>query len=507
MKSRIQTIALLCFAASLLATTAETAPSVTLQHDSVLAENALLMGGGYYGRAINGISYQEQILYTFDGYQYSAYYDTQGDTQKVALARRKVDGPKTGEWEIFQTDSELSNGDEPDWDAHNVISIGISHQDGTLHLSWDHHNHTLRYRKSVPGLCTTNKEAWGEGMLQPEQNWMTDESTPELDVTYPQFTNTPDGGLVFNRRIGISGNGDQLLQTYDSQTGTWSPSTTFISRSGTYQGPNPQGETVTANERCAYLNGIDFDQQGHLHVTWTWRESERQFGNRDICYAFSPDHGKTWYNNDRIKIADTTQSETITTDSPGITIAPLDMRQLLINQQSQCVDADGTVHVLMLHRRQDPGHEPSNFSALFSTRSTAYYHYFRDNGTGKWQQRRIPPDEYPVGSRPRIALDAAGNLYAAYLSYPEGTEVSPGYREDEDRSVLVIASASQTSGYRDWKIQEVIDRDFDGEPLIDTARLLDDGILSVYIQEHGPYPDGPALGTPLHVYDFEVGSK
>ncbi|MBD5778820.1 hypothetical protein IEN85_04905 [Pelagicoccus sp. NFK12] len=95
----------------------------------------------------------------------------------------------------------------------------------------------------------------------------------------------------------------------------------------------------------------------------------------------------------------------------------------------------------------------------------------------------------------------------AYLSYPAGTEVFPGYREDDDRSVLVIATASQKFGYSDWQIQKVIDKDFDGEPLIDTARLLKDGILSVYIQEHGPYPDGPALATPLHVYDFQTGRR
>ena len=31
-----------------------------------------------YGRAINGISFQTRILLKFDGYEYTAWYDTTG---------------------------------------------------------------------------------------------------------------------------------------------------------------------------------------------------------------------------------------------------------------------------------------------------------------------------------------------------------------------------------------------------------------------------------------------
>ena len=33
-------------------------------------------------------------------------------------------------------------------DAHNVISLGLD-GDGYLHMSWDHHNHPLRYVRST----------------------------------------------------------------------------------------------------------------------------------------------------------------------------------------------------------------------------------------------------------------------------------------------------------------------------------------------------------------------
>lgn len=476
------------------------APRVAFLCDSVVATNACLMpSSATYGRAINGMSFQkDNILLTFGGYQYTAWYDTSNTIQMVWLARRSVTNTTVGAWEKVNTGSEFLNGDENSWDAHNVIAIGICPTDGTLHLSWDHHNNTLRYRRSVAGLCTTNQAAWGAGMLNAEQDWLVASGQTELDVTYPQFITTPDGGLALDRRMGVSGNGDQYFQVYNPATGAWNAKVQFINRAGTYIGPDAFGTTRTCTERCAYVNGLDFGPDGTLHVTWTWRESASQYGNRDICYASSPDLGSNWYNNASSKIADTSQAQKITQASSGITIVPLDMRQLLINQQAQCVDGDGRVHVLMLHRRQDSGFEPAVFSKQFSTKFTAYYHYFRDPTTGDWSQRRIPVEDYPVGSRPKIGYDAGGNAYAVFVSYPAGTDVTPGYTNGK----LVVASASKASQYTDWEIVQAVDVAFDGEPLLDQRRLLADNILSVFIQEHSAITT--YAGTPLHVFDFAV---
>ncbi len=469
-----------------------TAPSVAFMRDSVVASNACLMGGGIYGHAINGVSFQDQILYTFDGYQYTAYYDTSGSVQKVCIARRTVEDAAVGAWEIVQTDSEFTRGDENAWDAHNVVAFGICPEDGTLHVAWDHHGQTLRYRKSVAGLCTTNKAAWGSGMLNAEQNWLVDSETPELDVTYPQFITTPTGGLALDRRYHSSGNGDQYLQFDNPSTGAWSAHVEFINRTGNYNG---------STSRCAYLNGFDFGPDGTIHVTWTWREGATGTGNHDICYAYSPDMGTNWYNNGGINIANTSIGEKIALDTPGIIIKGTDQHHLIINQQAQCVDNDGRVHALMLHRREDPGYEYPNITAAdYSTLGVAYYHYFRDPGSGDWTQRRIPPDVYQVGSRPCIGFDTNGNVYAAFLSYSNGTAVVPGYTYGK----LAVASASKASDYTDWEILQVVEGPFDGEPLLDQPRLLSDNILAVYIQEHAPYVNGDGIPTPLHVFEFSV---
>ncbi len=471
-------------------------PRVGLTGSSIVGTQACIMpNNAIYGRAINGVSFQDQIIATLGAYQYTAYYNSVSGVERIVLARRTVDGFEVGPWESFQTSLEFTNGDESgagtSWNAHNTISLGICETDGTLHLAWDHHGHTLKYCKSIPGLCTTQTSSWGSGMLLPTQNWLVAPGQTVSSVTYPQFISTPSGGLYMNWRIGGSGNGDQLFSVYQPGTGNWSSPVTFIDRAGNYQG---------SNSRCPYINGFDFAPDGSIHVTWTWRESAGS-SNHDICYAYSSDGGLTWKNRADQTIADTSIGGEIHLNSPGIIFKPTDMNQLLINQQTQCVDGDGRVHVLMLHRREDPGYEHPNFTtAVYSTLATAYHHYYLEPGESAWRQRRIPPAPWPVGSRPSIAADASGNLYAAFTTYPEGTQVVPGYTAGR----LAIAAASKASQWTDWEVLQVIDipNRFTGEPLVDSSRLLQNGVLSVYLQQNSS--SNSAGVSPLHVFDFAV---
>ena len=46
-------------------------------------------------------------------------------------------------------------------DGHNVICIGICHQDGTLHISWDLHSSRFNYRCSRSDITSTPETvAW-----------------------------------------------------------------------------------------------------------------------------------------------------------------------------------------------------------------------------------------------------------------------------------------------------------------------------------------------------------
>jgi hypothetical protein len=478
-------------------------PRVALLRDSVVATNACLMASsGPYGRAINGISFQTRILLKFDGFEYTAWYDTTGSgtgTQTIWLARRTVNATSDGAWEKFNTGSTFVNG-KSSWDAHDVISLGISPVDGTLHFSWDMHGNTLRYRHSVVGLCTTNKTAWGAaGMLFGEQNWLVNSGSPVGNVTYPMFINTPSGALIFEYRIGSTSAGDHYLNTYLPATTNWTAGIKFSAKEGTYTGMLATGSIGSSTSRNAYENNFDFAPDGTLHHTWTYREAA-DAANHDICYAYSTNNGVTWFNNAGTLIADTSLGQSINVSSPGIIIKVLDSRQRLINQQAQCVDNDGRVHVLMLHRRAEPDAAWVSGGSVFSVLDTAYYHYFRNPTNGVWSQRRIPWEVFPVGSRPKLGYDAQGNLYGVYLSYAStNTDVTSGYTLGR----LVIASASKASQYTDWEVVYSLTNDLNGEPLIDQARLLADNILSVFIQENSATTS--VVGTPLHVFDFAVG--
>jgi BNR repeat-containing family member len=53
-------------------------------------------------------------------------------------------------------------------DAHNIISIGICPQDGTIHLAFDHHGHSLHYRVSQKGVATDpEKVKWNAVLFSP----------------------------------------------------------------------------------------------------------------------------------------------------------------------------------------------------------------------------------------------------------------------------------------------------------------------------------------------------
>jgi hypothetical protein len=291
--------------------------------------------------------------------------------------------------------------------------------------------------------------------------------------------------LVLEYRFGNSGNGTIGIQYYNPATGTWNPRWQIVTPGGTYVGLSNGGTRVTSTSRNAYGNGFDFSPDGTLHYTWTFREGNGAF-NHDLHYARSTDGGVTWLNQAGGVVANRNTSQSINITSPGTIFKAIDGNQQMINQQAQCVDEEGRVHVVMSHRRVEPGFEWQSGDGAFSGADTAYYHYFRDPGTQVWAQRRLPVT-YPVTSRPKVGHDQQENVYVVFRSGPR----------------LVVASASKTSSYTDWTIAAVADYGFGGEPLIDQNRLTADGILSVFLQEDAPASTSPT-GTPLHVMEFVV---
>jgi len=463
--------------------------------DMVVDDQALLFASSAtYGRAINGLAFQTEALLTVGDHQYASWYHLGGGgSQDVVLGRRRIDG--TG-WEVIDTGADMVRTTS---DAHNTISMGVA-GDGSISLAYDHHGHTLRYLTSGPGAATD--PGWNAGLFAPERSSLNLGGSPIQGVTYPRFvTDAATGAMFMTYRVGGSGGGDIMFTAYDPERGVWAgPHEVIDGRDGIAY-TDPQGSSTTRN---AYLNGVDIDPTGRIHLTWTWRESAGGT-NHDILYAFSDDGGWTW-RNDAGGIVGTAAAP-MRIDTPGLLIddgdpangllGRIDRRNTLMNQQTQAVDADGRVHLVMWHATDDrAGTLPG-----FSTEAAAYFHYVRDPATGGWARRSLP-ESFAVGSRPDMACDADGNLYVAYVSPGPGD--AGGYYTDGG---LVIAAASKVTGFRDWEIVSVDDRDFIGEPRLDPTRLARDGVVSILLQENSDTVSG-RTGTPLHVLDYAgLGNK
>ncbi|WP_100612800.1 BNR-4 repeat-containing protein [Confluentibacter lentus] len=76
-------------------------------------------------------------------------------------SRRKL---PLGAWETI----EFLDYDFQSDDLHNVVSMGICLNDGTIHLAFDHHVHPLHSRVSKKDLATNpESEAWSTASFGP----------------------------------------------------------------------------------------------------------------------------------------------------------------------------------------------------------------------------------------------------------------------------------------------------------------------------------------------------
>ena len=521
--------------------------------DSILDEDALLMpeftgraaDGGLFGRSANAVAHQSTPIITFGDFQYVTWYRVSplnnNFNENVMLGRRNL--TTGGDWEIFDTGLNLLNGDGSDddkqnfttqtqpWDTHNAINMGIS-GDGRIHLAYDHHSNPLNYTQSVTGAATgewTRSAVFGvnENNPAPLQDSFRPSDPTLVAVTYPRFaTDALTGNMVATYRQGQSGAGDLFIINYDAVTGEWSEGRQFIfgNDGASYNDSAITGITRESSSRNPYLNDISIGADGTLHATFTWRETANGTANHSLNYITSNDNGLTWLNDSEDLVAGIGSSVSITSPGiiigsdtnflpPGLSNSPagsnppigqIDRLQTLINQQGQAVDLQGGVHALMW-QREDPSTSSTDDNA-FDSREAAYFHYFKDPMTGDWSRSQIPRFDangpLDVGSRPKIAYDENGNVFAAFTS--------PGIARADSRNYLdpgglVIAGATAASNYSDWSILFHDTTLREGEPLVDQQRLLRDGILSVMIQDTNFARTGIAISN-LRVFDFAVTS-
>ena len=210
---------------------------------------------GWAGNSVNAVIFRRNSLVTHKNTQYAAFYDQE---QFLVLAKRKLG---SNDWTVKRSQFQGNA-----TDAHNTISIGVDGA-GYLHVAWDHHNNPLRYSRTVaPGSLELGVKLQMTGLKEDK-------------LSYPEFYSKPDGNMLFLYRYGASGNGDLVINHYDTKTNKWKQlQSNLIDGQG---------------ERNAYWQA-SIDAAGTIHVSWVWRETWDVASNHDLCYARSKDGGENW---------------------------------------------------------------------------------------------------------------------------------------------------------------------------------------------------------------------
>jgi hypothetical protein len=389
-----------------------------------------------YGGYLNGESFQQEGILSYNGYQYAAFWNT---ARHVVMARRAL---PSGAWSTFEF-SDYTNNES---DAHNTISLGICPGDGTLHVSFDHHVSNLHYRKSVSNLVTAPATAtWAASSFGAVSGSLVG-STAITMLTYPRFVTEPGGNkLLFGARLGNSGAGDEYLWEYDATSRAW-----------TSLGKYLDGIVDNIN---GYPHGLSYTKGGtRLHVSWCWRATSDATTNYDLLYAYSDDNGRTWKNNAGTSVA-STGSSFLRSNTAGIQVWAIKQNRGLINQEHMAVDATGRVHVLLSHM-PDSQADDSNFD---SARSKAQFFDYWRNNAGTWT--RVPIGLSVIANlRGKFAISTANNVYA----------ILPDLR---------IVGASPSNNFSTWAPLVTDSGRFFSDPLIDAARLVSEDKLTVFYPE------------------------
>jgi hypothetical protein len=487
-------------------------PSVTKIGDTTVHGAAMTLGSGApYGYAINGLSFQQDALWTFNGWQYFAYYSS---SRHVCLSRRQL---PSGTWQTVEfTDYTIST----TTDAHNVVSVGICPNNGTIHLSYDHHDSTLHYRVSQSGVATNpGSVTWNTALFGSNLSNLSGLSHTALtDVTYPRFWPTPDGDLQFGFRYQSSGNGDWYMADYTASTSSWSNIRQVVNRTGTYS----DNAISSSSSRCPYLNNVGYGPDGKLNLTWTWRETATGSANHDIMYTWSDDGGYTWYNNNvaaslRIGTANDplqgilrfswlsegtevigsfSPQQLITRTSPGVTVVTLDSYYGIMNQQAEAIDSQGRVHVVMFHCSDETYASYPRTTIWGSVGARRYFHYWRGTD-GVWTRNELP---VYVGSRPKVFLRDNGDAFVIYQSWQTVLPASTDIYINSGN--LVIQAATAANEWSDWQTIHTESGPFLNEMLGDRYRFTD-GVLSVMAQNT---PSSTGGSSAIRVLDFQLNN-
>lgn len=355
----------------------------------------------------NHASWDQQKITSFGDFQYTVFWDAD---RVLVLARRDLRDDSIQTLRLPQFT--LANSD-----AHRNTCLGLSPQDGRLHLSWDHHNNPLNYARSRAGFLTNPPKKLSVEQIEPKQA-VGDNPSVMSRTTYPRFFNDAKGTLYLFYRQGGSGNGENYLFRYEAKAGEWRIVGKVFSSRGTY------GPWENSTSRNAYFHDVLFDGKGRLHVTWVYREAGVTWAsNHDLHYAYSDDGGHTWHNNAGKQIADVSRDDPIELADPGIVVREIPVFSWMMNAGCMAIDSKGRPHVMTFklpspRRPSELLHDPPPSIR----QELRFVHYWRDDD-GVWQGgESIEAGTHGASvSRGDIVFDDRDTLYFYYIDRQDRT--------------------------------------------------------------------------------------
>lgn len=363
-------------------------------------------------------------MVTHKNTQYIAYYD---EGQNMVLGKRKL-GSKN--WKINVTPYK---GDA--LDAHKSISIMVD-GDSYLHVSWDHHGNPLNYCKGVePSSLTLSEKIPIIGIK-------------EKHVTYPEFYRQPNGNPLFLYRDGGLGNGNLMLNTYNTETQSWSR----------LQDGWINGE----GQRSPYWQ-MTSDENGTIHISWVWRDTGDVATNHDMCYARSKDGGVTWERSNGEKY------DLPITASTAEYALKIPKNSELINTTAMAADKEGYPYIVSYWRVADS--------------DIPQYHLIYKDETGWHTQQvtsRTTPFSLSGGGAKRIPISRPQIIFREKRGRKQVIVI---YR-DVERGNKVSAAISKNLSTGEWETKDLTIHSVGlWEPTYDTELWKRKRLLALFVEK------------------------
>jgi hypothetical protein len=382
---------------------------------------------GWARNSVNAPIFRKDSITSDAHWQFIAFYDANAN---VVIARRKVGD------DAWQTHITPFKGNVND--AHNSISILLD-GDGYLHLSWDHHDHPLRYTRSL--------EPW---RLEFPATNPTMIGTNEDQVGYPEFYAFNNGDLLFAYRDGGSGNGNLVLNRYHCDTQRWERVQTLLI----------DGE----GQRNAYWQ-LCIDGNDSIHLSWVWRDNPDVASNHDLHYACSHDGGHSWQRSDGVPYALPIRF------GNAERIHPIPQGSNLINQTSMATDRKGQAYIATYYRSTSDA--VTQFQLIYRD-GDAWKHSTATLRNLDFELQGIGSRSIPI-SRPLLLVKEHSN---------GTTDLLILYRDEEFGNAICLSHASLPS--LQWRTRILHSQNMGRwEPSCDSNRWRMARVLHLYVQTVG----------------------